>query len=475
MSVALDAIVVGAGTAGMPCAITAAEAGGRVAVVEKTAQVGGTLHLSAGSMSAAGTRRQRTRGINDTPALHGDDVMRITGGTADERLVRLATEEAAASVDWLDALGYAFDENTPLIYHGYEPYTRARVYFGDDLARSVYRVLRPLWDEHVEAGRIEVHLSTEMVDLIVDGNAVVGVRVRNQDGQGEIRARAVVLTTGGYGANPTLFSALTPGSPRLVSAVRSSSTGDGIRIARRHGAAIAGSDHYLGTIGGIEQEPGSGHTDWWDSFANLDPSDRPPREIYVNAGGARYVAEDHASAHVRQSALLEQPNRTAWVVFDEPALAAGAPLVPQWEPEAFRRAAGEGKCAWAAASVSQLAVAAGIDSIGLEKTVEAWNASVRSGYDPMGRKDPSHPILSPPFYALLTHPVTLFTFAGLAVDEELRVLSEEGTPIEGLYAAGEVIGGAATTGNAFCTGMLVTPAISFGRILGRRLAGAIAS
>jgi fumarate reductase flavoprotein subunit len=108
-----------------------ADAGGRALVIEKTDEVGGTLHLSAGSLSAAGTKRQRDRGIEDDAVLHAADVMRITNGAANESLVRLATEEAAATVDWLDEFGYAFDETTPLIYQGYEPYTRARVYYGE--------------------------------------------------------------------------------------------------------------------------------------------------------------------------------------------------------------------------------------------------------------------------------------------------------------------------------------------------------
>ena len=378
-------------------------------------------------------------------------------------------------VDWLDELGYVFDEETPLIYHGYEPYSRARVYFGDDLARTAYRALRPLWDRAAEAGTIDAHFSTEMVDLIVEDGSVLGVRTEGPDGAGELRARAVVLTTGGYGSNPELFAELTPGSPHLVTATRASSTGDGLQVARRHGALVSGADHYLGTIGGIEQEPGSGRTDWWSSFANLDPADRPPREVYVNERGERYVAEDDPSAHVRQSALLEQPGRKMWAILDEQALLDGAPLVPQWDADAWRREATAGKCVWSAPTVAGLAEAAGIDATGLERTVAAWNEAVETGSDLLGRRTTSHRVEAAPLYALLTHPVTLFTFAGLAVDTDLRVLSESGAPIDGLYAAGEVIGGAATTGNAFCTGMLVTPAMSFGRILGRRLAKAAAA
>ena len=467
-----DGIVVGAGTAGMPCAITAAEAGARVVVVEKTDEIGGSLHLSAGSMSAAGTRRQRERGIDDTPELHVQDIMRITRGAANEALVRLAAEEAGSAVDWLDELGYDFVAETPIIYEGYEPYTRARVYFGAALARSIHDVLRPVWDSHVASGAITPMLETELDDLIVEDARVVGVRAHGPEGSVELRAPATVLATGGYGANAELFAELTPGSPRLVTAARPSSTGDGLRIARTHGAAVQGTEHYLGTIGGIEQEPGSGRSDWWESYANIYPSDRAPREIHVNAHGARFVAEDHPSPDHRQRVLLEQPARQLWVVFDERALDDGEPLVTQWDASTFRRRAQEQVCAFSARTIRELAARAGIDADGLEHTIAEWNDSVRSGHDPLGRREPGPPIESPPYYALLTHPVTLFTFAGLSIDTDLRVLGTAGDPIPGLFAIGEVIGGSALTGNAFGTGMLVTPSISFGRILGRRLAAA---
>ena len=469
---AFDAIVVGAGTAGMPCAITAAQAGARVAVVEKTDEVGGSLHLSAGSMSAAGTRRQRERQIQDSAEQHVADIMRITRGTANEELVRLAAEEAGGAVDWLDELGYEFVEETPVIYSGYEPYSEPRVYFGHELARSIYDVLCPLWDECVAAGTITPLLERRLDDLVSDGGQIVGVTTSGPDGEIELRASAVVIATGGYGANPSLFAELTPDSPRLVTAVRPSSTGDGLVIARERGAAVCGAEHYLGTIGGIEQDPGSGRSDWWGSYANIYPSERPPREIHVNADGERFVAEDHPSPHHRQSILLDQPDRQLWVVFDEQALATGEPLVAQWDPETFRAHAAEQRCAFTADTIRGLADHAGIDGSGLEQTVESWNESVRSGHDPLGREDPGPSIEKPPYYALLTHPISLFTFAGLSVDTDLRVLNTRGEAIEGLYAIGEVIGGGNLTGDAFCTGMLITPSISFGRILGRRLAAA---
>ena len=465
-----DGIVVGAGTAGMPCAITAAQSGSRVAVVEKTDEIGGSLHVSAGSMSAAGTRRQRERGIEDDFEIHAEDIMRITRGTANEALVRIAVEEAGSAVDWLDELGYEFVEETPVIYEGYEPYSRARVYFGQNVARSIYDVLRPLWDRYVQEGLIVPMLGTCLEDLLLEGNRVIGVRVVNETGKTELRAPTTILATGGYGANPDLFAELTPGSPWLVSAVRESSTGDGLRIARKYGAAVRGSEHYLGTIGGIEQDPGSGRSDWWSSYANIYPSDRSPREIHVNVDGARFVAEDHPSADYRQRVLLDQPDRKLWVIFDKFALESGDSLIPQWDIEKFHQEAQNGVFVFSGSTIRDLAQQAGIDPNGLESTVDGWNNSVRLGKDPLGRVNPGPEINTPPYYALLTHPITLFTYAGLEIDTEMRVLNTDGDPISGLFAIGEVLGGATFTGNAFCTGMMVTPAISFGRILGRSLA-----
>ncbi len=79
------------------------------------------------------------------------------------------------------------------------------------------------------------------------------------------------------------------------------------------------------------------------------------------------------------------------------------------------------------------------------------------------------PIEKSPFYAIRNHAITLVTFVGLDIDTDFTVRAENGQRIEGLYAVGEVIGAGATCGNSFCSGMLVTPALTFGRLLGERL------
>jgi fumarate reductase flavoprotein subunit len=458
-----DVVVVGAGTAGLACAIEAAERGARVAVVEKSDSVGGTLHVSGGHMSAAGTRRQRERGIEDSPDLHYEDVMRISQGEADPALVRLAVDEAAHTLDWLDDLGFPFDPTTPAIVYGHEPYSQPRTHWGVDGGRSILATLAPVWEGHVAAGRIEPKLAHELLGLAREGDVVAGALAHGPDGDTEIRGRATILTTGGYASGPELFAEVTPGAPRLVTAAWPTSHGDGIRIARQAGASFRGAEHYLPTLGGVEREPGRVYD--WPEFVNLTAADRPPREIHVNAHGERFLAEDDRSPDHRERALLEQPGHRFWIVFDEDAL-VGEPLGYVWDAEAVRAHS------TSADDVGELALLAGIDPDGLARTVAAWNEIVaRQALDPLGRETCAHAVARPPFYALETCATSMISFGGVAVDGELRVVDERNEPIAGLYAAGEILGAAATSGNAFCGGMLVTPSLSFGRILGRRLAG----
>lgn len=466
-----DVIIVGAGTAGMACAITAAEHEAKVVVIEKASDIGGTLHITGGHMSAAGTRRQQEKGIDDSPDRHFDDVMRISRGTADPVLVRLAVDEAPHTIDWLDDLGFPFAPETPALVYGHEPYSVPRTYWGVEAGKSILQTIRPLWDRHVASGRITVLLEHELTELVGNNKRVVGVVVQGPNGAIQLRGAAIVLTTGGYAANPSFFAEVTPGRPRLISTARQTSTGDGILIARRVGAQFRGADKYLATLGGIELEPGSGRADWWTAWALVfSPAYRMPREIYVNLHGRRFIAEDEPSPDRRERALLEQPGHKFWCVFDEAALADGETIVRQWNAAQLRTEAAKGKVIWSADTLEELARRAGIDADGLIQTVSSYNRAVSRGNDPLGRTHLTHPIERPPFYALLTYGTSLISFGGIAVDGRLRVLDKQAKPIPGLYAAGEILGAAATSGQAFCGGMLLTPSLSFGRLLGRWLA-----
>jgi len=467
-----DVVVVGAGTAGLACSISAADHGARVVTVEKTDRIGGTMLVAGGHLSAAGTRRQRAAGIQDSPEDHFDDVMDISDGKADRDVVRMAVKEAPRTVDWLDNLGFPFDLATPAIPEEHEPYSVPRTYWGVNGGHSILRTIRPLWDRHVTAGRIRPLLEHECTDLVVEDGTVRGVQADGPEGPVEVRADVTVLTTGGYGSNPDFFESVTPGDTRLVSNAKASSTGDGIEIARRHGASFSDADKQVPIIGGIETEPGSGRADYQERWAHVvNVEDRDTHEIYVNVDGERFVAEDDYGPAVNQRAVADQPGTRFWIVFDEAGLeAADQPVISGLDRNGIRDLADEGGIAWRADDPKTLATKAGFDPDGFRRTLEEFNDAVRAGEDPLGRTYLPAPLETPPYYAVVTHETTLVTFGGLDVNDDLQVLDTDGTPIPGLYAAGEALGAAATSGDDYASGMLLTPSLSFGRILGRRLA-----
>lgn len=464
-----DVVVVGAGTAGLPCAITAAAGGARVLLVEKDRRIGGTLHISGGHLAAAGTRRQAERGIADSPEFHLADILRISGGTARSDLIRLVVEHAAETVDWLADRGFNFAPETPRIIYGHEPYSVPRTYYGRDEGLSILAVLQQELDAVARRAPLAVWTDSPVVGIESD-DAGATVTVLRGGVDVTVRTSAVVLATGGFAANAELFTEL-EGAP-LVSAAHMTSTGDGLYLARELGARIQGQGSYMPSFGGLPDPRAPGRANWSDR--QLLTSERPPLEIYVDPAGRRWVAEDEPSIDAKERRLAEIPSQTFWTIFDDAMLSAAvgrAALVVGCTPEDIRAMANTREGVHSAKSVVELATAAGIDAAGLCDTVGRYNTAVARGVDPeFGRTHLPAPIARPPFYAVRNHGIALVTFAGLDIDDRFRVRDVVGRPIPRLYAVGEVIGAAATCGQSFCSGMLVTPAITFGRLLGRALA-----
>ena len=461
-----DVVVVGAGPAGLALTVHAADRGLQVVLLEAADEIGGALPWSGGHLSAAGTRRQAERGIVDDVEAHYDDIMRISRGTARPGLTRLAVEQAVPTVEWLDDLGFAYDEATPRLVFGHEPYTTPRTVHGTRMALDVLDLLRVELDRVVATGRVQLRTGARVSALVTDGDRVTGVRT--EDGS-TVTGATVVLATGGFGHEPELFDEL-EGVP-LVTSAAPTSTGDGIRLGREAGAGIAGRGMYIPTFGGLPPLEGDLRVDWVHRPQLVAP-ERAPWEIYVDRHGRRWIDEDEPSIDRKERVLTTIDAMTFWMVFDARALAESVPMVHGWTPEELDAAAGERRGVSRADDLVALAAAAGIDADGLAATVARYNGFVEDGSDEdFGRRFLPAPIVEPPFYAVENHPVTLITFAGLAVDDRLRVVRDDGDVIPGLYAVGEVIGSAAVNGNAFCSGMCLTPALALGRWLGLTLEG----
>jgi succinate dehydrogenase/fumarate reductase flavoprotein subunit len=463
-----DVVVVGAGTAGIPTAIEAARAGVRVLLVEKDERIGGTLHSTGGHVAAAGTRRQAERGIEDSAEAWMADIRRITRGVFREDIIGPVVANATELVDWLDDEGFRFAPETPRIVYGHEPYYTPRTYYGVDAGVSLLDVFRPLLDEQVAAGAITLWTQTPVIGLRQDEDGTVtGVVALRRGADVEVVAPHVVLATGGFAADPGLFEEL-EGFP-LVSAAHPTSTGDGLLLARDAGAGFQGSGTYLPTFGGLPHPTTPGRVHWEER--PLLTQERAPWEIYVDRHGARWVAEDEPSIDAKERALVGNvDDLTFWTIADDRAVEESVPMVVNWSPDDVRARANVREGVTKADTLAGIAALTGIDEAGLLATVARYNELVARGEDPdFGRTFLPAPIEKPPFYAMRNHGVTLITFVGVDVDADLRARREDGTVVPGLYAVGEVIGATATTGQSFCSGMMITPGVVLGRLLGRRL------
>ncbi len=460
-----DLIVVGAGTAGIPCAVAASKNSARVLLLEKADEIGGSLHISGGHMSAAGARRQIAKGIEDSVENHRNDIARISRGTAREDLVNLATTLAAPALDWLEDNGFVFAEEVPRLVYGHEPYSVARTYYGPDQGKSILVVLKKVLEEALVNNSLELRLNTSVKDLAHNSSGdIYGVILEDAT---QVCATNIVLATGGFGANAALFERLEKAP--LVSAAWPTSTGDGLLMAEKAGAAIAGANTYLPTFGGLPSPDGTGRVRWSDRPL-LISAERPPYEIYVDKSGSRWVAEDEISIDKKEHALTQIEKMTFWTVFDSNGLEQSQPMILGWSTDKFKSEANSLPGVFAGETLEELAKNAGIDAIGLVETVTEYNSDLALGKtDNFGRKFRPAPISQGPFYSVQNHAVTLITFSGIDVDSELRVRKSDGEVIPHLFAIGELLGSAATMGQSFAGGMLVMPSISFGKWLGERL------
>jgi succinate dehydrogenase/fumarate reductase flavoprotein subunit len=461
-----DIVVVGAGAAGIPAALFAAREGADVLLVEVADRIGGTFHLSTGHMSAAGTRVQAVKNIHDSAELHFADVMRISRGTVKPDLARLAVDNAADTLHWLLDIGLEIEPDHPIIHYGHEPYSIPRTYWAPEGGLAILEVLRPLVDEAVLAGALTLWTYTRMTGLLADdAGAVTGITAERGGESLEISAGAVVLTTGGFSANPDLFAALSNGYP-LHGGGYHHGLGDGLEAARRVGAHVSGGEKFLPTFAGVPEPAAPGGVTF---TTQTYPQFRQPWEIYVDTGGRRFVREDEPSVDSRERALASIPDMRFWAIYDS-EIARHAPSFFLFEEEEVARHFAENPSYVEAASIEELADVIGCKREPLERTVREYNEAIYAGTaDPLGRQHRPRPIAVPPFYAVEHLGWSILSFAGLDIDAQMRVLTASGEPIPSLYAAGEAIGFGATSGNAFVGGMSVTPAMTFGRLLGARL------
>jgi fumarate reductase flavoprotein subunit len=458
-----DVIIVGGGGAGMCAAIEAHLAGARVMVLEADTRLGGATAQSGGVFYAAGTSVQRARGYDDSADAMFDYVMTINQWRIKPDLFRVICDESGPCLEWLIELGALFPP-AQLVKGGVEPVPRAHPSAGAGSGIADVLINR------VGALGIDTALATRVDGLLVENGQVVGIRALGV----ELRAPAVVVTTGGFGNSPEMRARFYPTAAQhgdRVWAVHNAAPfilGDGITLGESIGAAITGHDTGL-------LLPSSGHG------KNLEPF-LPPWLMLVNIQARRFIPE-MASYSITGYALNEQPEARGWAIFDEAALRTashdiryldpyGAGInLPTWEEDTIRKRVAKGEIL-VGETLEQLAVKCKLDPRALAYSVEQYNADCDARVDShfFQQEEKAFPVRTGPFYACEVRASTIgVTGAGLDIDRECRVLDEAGVPIPGLFAAGEVLG--VLMGKRYAGGgMSIGPAVVLGREAGRRAA-----
>lgn len=461
-------VVVGAGAAGISAALAAARAGAHVTLVEKLERAGGVLWWSGGLTSAAGTRLQRHAGVADSAAQHIADVQQIGRGRADHDVLSALATGAATSVDWLQDLGVPFAPDP--IFAGHELYTVARSYAVDApeedgplKGKVIAERLVAELDAAVGADdRLELLSGHRVTALISDQDRVVGVVADGPQGPRRLDADVVVLATGGYAANQQLLRRFHSRYDKLITQSPEHATGDGVVLGEQVGAVVVNADICLPGPGALEDPDRAG-------FRILGGGltiGRPPGvagDIWVNRRGDRFMAEDDPNQAHRERVIAEQPDAVMFVIFDEAMRLGGPEALRSWtswrlgDPPDPRFVVTRDRA-------GELADAIGVPRDALATTIADYNAGIVRGHDAWGRTAMPGPLTSTPLHAVPTRGTVITTAAGLRVDDHFRALDRAGTAIPGLYAVGELIGSGQIQGDGNSSGMMITSAVSSGRI-----------
>jgi len=469
MATEYDLIVVGAGGAGLAAAVSAAEAGCSVMVLESEAKIGGSTGRSQGVFTAANTPLQRALGFTDSVEDFFQYYMTLNQWKLPAGVVRQFCENATPTMEWLISLGIEYPvrmarkpEGATWPHAADEPGLYAsgvehppRGHYPNGSGQAYIDAL----DQRRSVLGVEVALNTRVQKLLVESGAVVGVEV---DGV-ELRSHYVAVTCGGFGQDhdlvrkwmPDAWAAAPEGTaPITISAP--GSRGDAIRLGEQAGAEITGVNRGL-----MNTRPYFKRRPEMPAYVGTQPTSL----IYVNRRGHRFVAE--TAPYAVMPGLVRDQGHVVWGIFDERARRESDPGKGSWAPQFVldRVKYGDFK---QAASIAELANACGLDAAGLQSSVEQYNQAVKTGKDSLFLRKMTnlHQIKEGPFYAFeyRAYDVNL-TGAGLKIDVDCHVVDSNGKIIHGLLAAGEA--GAGVLGERYVGGgNSIANALTMGRLAG---------
>ncbi|MDO4502696.1 MAG: flavocytochrome c [Coriobacteriia bacterium] len=424
-----DIVVVGSGGAGMAATVNAVDGGAKVCLLEKMPVAGGNTCFAEGGMNACCTRFQKEAGIKDSVDLMCADTFEGGHGKGDKDLIRHMCENSNGAIEWLDSMGITLSK------------------LGTSGGASVVRIHRPETGEAVgkyivkgmsEQCRqrgVSAVCNTAVKELIMEDGKIAGVKATNPQGLDIVyKCKAVIVATGGFGANSEMLAKYRPELLDAVTTNQPGAQGDGIVFCEAVGADLT-------DIGEIQTHPIVEQT----TGTLLSENIRGDGAILVNKKGLRF-GDELRTRDVVSYAEWDQPGKFAWAVFDQSVHDNNLSIEEKFVARNIIQIADNFK---------DLAKKMDVPVDAFVKTVTSYNDNIKNNVpDPMGRTHSLNPLVKPPYYAVKVAPGVHHTMGGLHVNTKNEVIGTDGNPIPGLFAAGEVTGGThggnRLGGNAVC-------------------------
>lgn len=411
-----DVVVVGSGISGMAAALSAAQEGARVIMLEKLSLTGGAATGSGGAILAAGSCLQNESDGNMDPEGLVENLYRYSEEQANLDVIEHVVAHSAEVIDWYVGLGVDFEVGqcygTPIHY-------AHRALNPDGSGKSGCNIFNKTYPAFLAAGGTCL-LNTRATELLQDeSGAIMGVKATCGPCTYTISCPAVVLAAGGYEGDADLLSQWSPhcGIQMVDTLCHVGDTGDGIKMGLEAGS------YFVGT-----------------GYGQTTAAYNPLPAIKVTADGLRYCNETHSEEGLDQGhqfkAFYDSGSQWTYTLFDSSTLDETA--TAELEKAQKRGDVYEGD------TLEAVAEAAGVDPTGLAATVAHWNEMVAAGVDEdfgceqlaeIGTYEDG------PFFLVPYTMVINGTVGGLKIDDASQVLREDGSAIEGLYAAGETCNG----------------------------------
>ena len=482
-----DVVVVGAGGAGMTAAITAAAEGKSVVILESQSMVGGNSVRATGGMNAGKTVYQdenefgesagvektlktaaekyadnetitalaktvseqwaeyqkNPTGYFDSVELMELDTMIGGKGINDPALVETLCSNSADAIDWLDEHGITLHSVSS--FGGASVKRIHRPVDAEGKTVSVGSYMIPLLEENCEKAGVQILLNTTANEILTDASgAAVGIKATGSTGETvTVNAKAVVLTTGGFGANLDMVVKYKPELKGFMTTNAAGIQGQGIEMAEAIGAATVDMDQ-------IQIHP----TVEANTAALITEGLRGDGAVLINAEGKRFI-DEVGTRDVVSAAEIAQTGSYSWLVVDQ-AMTDNSSVIQGYIKKGYTVTG---------ATYEELAKAMGVDEAALAETMNNWNGYVEAKNDPdFGRTSFANPLNTAPYYAIKVTAGVHHTMGGLKINPNTEVLNENGEVIPGLFAAGEVTGG--VHGANRLGGNAVADFTVFGRIAG---------